>query len=201
MGALRHSLGGRSDWLKTVEGPVRRLEILAILVCRLVLLPDPVGNPVAARIHAGHQAYARRRAEGVRIRIRKRHALGGQFLHVRRPVALVQESLDRLALFIRPERHGRILPSHVIHQENNDIGLFSGNGMGGILGRRPCKQGEYAAGGGEETDCELHDFLVNNVRTNLSILKYASCVSGLSFFPEKGIDPLKGPETPDVAGV
>ena len=60
---------------------------------------------------------------------------------------------------------------------------------------------EYAAGGGEETDCELHDFLVNNVRTNLSILKYASCVSGLSFFPEKGIDPLKGPETPDVAGV
>ena len=163
-GAFRRPPGGNPDRLEAVEGPVRRLEIFVVAVRRSVLLPHPAGHAVPRRIHAGHQAHAGRRAEGMGVRIRKRHALRGQLLHVGRAVALVQERLLRVAPVVGPERVGRILPAHVIHQENDDIGLLSGNGVGSIaLGGRPGKQGKRAAGGGQETGGELHGRSIFNI--------------------------------------
>ena len=58
------------------------------------------------------------------ICIRKRHALGSQLLHIRRPVAPVQKGFLRVALAGGPERVGSILPSHIIDQKEYDVGTF-----------------------------------------------------------------------------
>ena len=91
------------------------------------------------------------------ICIRKRHALGSQLLHIRRPVAPVQKGFLRVALTVGPERVGSILPSHVIYQENDDIGLLSGNSVGTIAQSGcPGKQEQYSANGGHNTGSKLH---------------------------------------------
>ena len=156
-GAFCRSPGGSAYRLKAVQRPVRRQEAPAVGVRRPVLFPYPAGHAVPRRIHAGHQAHPGRSAKGMSICIRKRHALGSQLLHIRRPVAPVQKGFLRVALAVGPERVGSILPSHVIYQENDDIGLLSGNRVGTIAQSGcPGKQEQCSADGRHNTGSKLH---------------------------------------------
>ena len=69
-------------------------------------------------VEAGHQADTCRRADTARIRLRKLHADLGELLHVRRVVAPVEVGDFRV------KRHRRVLPTHIVHQKQDDIGPF-----------------------------------------------------------------------------
>ncbi|MNL73883.1 hypothetical protein D3C87_1994120 [compost metagenome] len=69
------------------------------------------------RIHARDQAHTCRGTHGHRVGVCKLNALTGEPFHIRRVVTAVE--IGRFG----PERDRRILPAHIVDQENNDIGF------------------------------------------------------------------------------
>ena len=95
--------------------PIRQREHITRMVGHPVFLQRPIRDPMTRGVRPGNQAATRRRTDTARIGLREHHSLARQTLHVRRLEHLVIRSL------LRPERHGRVLPSHIIHQKKNDI--------------------------------------------------------------------------------
>ena len=99
--------------------PVGWHETVVLFIGRRPLFERPVGHPMAHGIGPRHHAAPARRADGARIGLREEHALCRQPLHIGRLIPSVQ--FGRL----RPERHRRVLPAHVVHHEEDDVGPFS----------------------------------------------------------------------------
>ena len=96
--------------------PIGHDHALLLPIRRLVALQSPVRHPVPRHIHARHQAASRRRTHRSRIGIGKQHARLGQTFHVGRVVHAVV-----IRHHLR-ERYRRVLPPHVVHHEQNNIG-------------------------------------------------------------------------------
>ena len=96
--------------------PIGQNHALLLPIRRLVALQSPVRHPVPRHIHARHQAAPRRRTHRSCIGIGKQHARPGQSFHVGRVVHAVV-----IRHHLR-ERHRRVLPPHVVHHEQNNIG-------------------------------------------------------------------------------
>ena len=90
----------------------------------LVTQERPVRDAVAGGVHAGHEAAPAGGTDRLRVGIREYHALFAQSLHVGRAVALVQESRFGSAVLFPPKGQGCILPAHVVHQKEDDVGAF-----------------------------------------------------------------------------
>ena len=98
--------------------PVGQRHHVALMVGGLVALQRPVRHTVARHVHACHQAASRRRTDRAGIRLREHHSLACQSLHVR---CLVHVVISCSAV---PERHGCVLPSHVVHEKHEYVGAL-----------------------------------------------------------------------------
>ena len=98
--------------------PVGQRHHVALMVGGLVALQRPVRHTVARHVHARHQAASRRRTDRAGIRLREHHSLACQSLHVRRFVHVV------ISCAAVPERHGCVLPSHVVYEKHEYVGAL-----------------------------------------------------------------------------
>lgn len=122
--------------LDAVDAPVcGSLERLMACVRGLVTQERPVRDAVAGGVHAGHEAAPAGGTDRPRVGVREDHALLAQSLHVGRAVALVQESRFGSAVLFPPKGQGCILPAHVVHQKEDDVGAFRFCGAGCFYGR------------------------------------------------------------------
>ena len=104
-----------------VKVPVGRLDTLARAVRRAVLSQGPVRHAVPRHVHARQRADPRGGTDRRGIGLRELHPFVGEPLHVRRVIAAVQCGGFRM------ERNGGLLPSHVIHEEEDDVGSVGGS--------------------------------------------------------------------------
>ena len=112
-------------------GPVPALRPVgsAIVTARVY----PVSRPMARGVLPGHDRDARRRTHAHCIKLIKPNALLGQTLHSRRAVVIIQRVPFGFALSVCKKRHGGVHYTHVINQEDHDVGQ---------LGRRKVGQAE-----------------------------------------------------------
>ena len=111
--------------LDAVDAPVcGSFERLMACVRGLVTQERPVRDAVAGGVHAGHEAAPAGGTDRLRVGVREDHALLAQSLHVGRAVALVQESRFGSAVLFPPKGQGCILPAHVVHQKEDEVGAF-----------------------------------------------------------------------------
>ena len=102
----------------------------------------PVGDSVTGGVLAGEQAGAGRRADALGIELGEAYTLVGQPLHIRRAVPAVERMLHRLPLRVGQKGHRSIHKSHVIHEENYDIGpLLSGLSGTAAGDQSQCRRG------------------------------------------------------------
>ena len=73
-----------------------------------------------------HDSRTGRRADTLRIESAKACALCSEARHARRAIPLVQRIDHRLSVGVGEERHRGIHHSHVIDQEDDNVGLVSG---------------------------------------------------------------------------
>ena len=118
----------------SVDVPLREEQPFVSAVGRLVPPQCPVGHPMAGSVATRHQTAAGGRADTAGISVAEEHPFLRQTFHVGRFVAFVV-----IGLF-RPERHGCILPSHIIDKEEDDIGTLR------LWLRRGCQRGEQEGG-------------------------------------------------------
>ena len=121
-------LGGDGLLGNSVVVPFGRAHYGVVDVCRLVAAQRPVGHPMAGSISPRHQRAPAGRTDRGGIGLRKEHPLTGQPLHVGRLVGIV-EGCPAV-----PESHRRILPSHIIHHKEDDVGP--------LLRLSPCRDGD-----------------------------------------------------------
>ena len=95
--------------------PYGKIQYLCFSIRTLVLLQSPVSDPMPGSVTTCHQTTPSRRTNATSISLRKHHPLSGQPLHIRSFIPFVVHCL------LIPKRKRRILPSHVIHQEKNDV--------------------------------------------------------------------------------
>ena len=89
-----------------------------------VVLPgeDVVGRAMPRRVLAGHDRYACRRANVVRVKVAEPNALRSEPLHVRRAIPLVEWVSFRFTVFTGQHRHRGVHQSHVVDEKDDDIG-------------------------------------------------------------------------------
>ena len=109
-------MSNRRHLRNAVAVPVGRLHAVVSGIRHHIPLQSPVSNTVTCHVHARHQAATRGRTDRTGVCLREHHALTGQPLHVGCVVHLV------VACLLMPKRHRRILPSHIINDEDNDVG-------------------------------------------------------------------------------
>ena len=120
-----HRPCGRVERLKAIEAVVRGIDV-----------ERPVGDAVARRVHATHQRASRGGANGVCVGVGEEHSFVRHALHVRGVVAAVQAGDHRLAVFPTEGKRG-VLPAHVVHKEQHNVGAFPfGRGLRAPHGRR-----------------------------------------------------------------
>ena len=115
----------------TIIVPVGQLYRRALAVGLLVALQRPVGHPMAGVVGSRNEAAPGGRTDVAGIRLGEHHALLGQSLHIGCLVGLVVRSL------LCPKRQRGILPSHVVHHEQDDVRAFLLLGRGLLLRRSP----------------------------------------------------------------
>ena len=130
-----------ADGGKAVHVPVREIERGMLPVVGGVLAERPVRHPVPGRVEPRQQAHPRGGTDAARVGPGELHPLRGEPLHVGGAVAPVE---GRLLLV---KRHRGVLPPHVVHEEEHDVGRVG-------LGR-----GGRGSSGGEERkqECEGAD--------------------------------------------
>lgn len=100
---------------EAVDVPRGRLERRVFRVGSGVFAERPVRDLVPRGVEAGHEADPRRRANATSVGLRELHARRGEPLHVRR----VKLAVQRRDLSVK--LHRRVLPAHVVHEEQHDV--------------------------------------------------------------------------------
>lgn len=107
-----HSFEGQCLCGKSLGSPI------FFEIGRCVFLECPVGHTVTCSIHASQQTHTGWRAHRTGIRLGEYHSLLGHSLHIGRVISLV----ERCSL--GPEGQRCVLPAHIIHHEQDNIGSF-----------------------------------------------------------------------------
>ena len=114
--AAGHEGVGRTlDLTETVVVPVGRSEQVVLTIGHLVLTESPVRHTMSGGVTSRKQRTPAWRADGAGVGPGEAHTLPRQPFHVRCLVGVVQWRR------LRPERHRRVLPPHVINHEQDDI--------------------------------------------------------------------------------
>ena len=109
--------------IDAVDIPVREHHGIALDIGCDILFQCPVRHPVAGVVGPGDETAARRRTDAAGIGLGEHHTLTGKTFHVWSLVFVI------VGCPLRPERHGCVLPAHVIHHEKDDVGM-GGPGRG-----------------------------------------------------------------------
>ena len=99
----------------SVHVPVGCGNDIIVQIGRLVAAQCPVGHTMAGGIGSRHERTAAWRTDGRSISLREKHAFGGQSLHVRCLIGVV----ERCSLV--PKGNGCVLPTHVVDHEKDDV--------------------------------------------------------------------------------
>ncbi len=112
----------------SVHIPLRPPQQRALRIRPPILVQRPVRDPMRRRIHPRHEADPRRRTDRRSIGIGELQRIPRHPFHLRRAIPPIQ------LRGIVPERHRRILPPHVIHQKEQNVGFIA---LPRLLRQRP----------------------------------------------------------------
>ena len=105
-----------------VDVPGGKGDAFVLTIGTFVALERPVRHAVAGGIGARNERAAAGRTDGAGVGLREEHTLGSEALHVGRMEHAI------IGRGVRPEGNGGVLPAHIVHEEEDDVGTVAGIG-------------------------------------------------------------------------